>query len=107
MSYKIKIATDFTNAPGPDKEENGKNSGEKFLNVLLEPQYVKARAQGEKLVVDLDGAFGYVTAFLREAFGGLQKRHIEDKVDEWLIIISNDQPSRYDRILEYIKGEQK
>lgn len=68
---KIKVAIDFSKAPGPRYEAEGKHSGEEFRRDILHPKVLEALHSKVILTVDLDGTFGYGTSFLEEAFGGL------------------------------------
>jgi STAS-like domain of unknown function (DUF4325) len=63
----IRIAQDFTRFPAGRFTGDGPYSGELFRQKLLEPHLAK----GETIVVDFDGALGYGSSFLEEAFGGL------------------------------------
>jgi hypothetical protein len=103
----IKIAEEYTSAPGPRTREQGEYSGQQFREEMLKPAYEEAKANNEKLTVDLDGSYGYVTAFLEEAFGGLQKDYPDDNILETIIIVSEEQPGRKDRINIYIKEAAK
>ena len=67
---KIKIATEYNQTPGGRFKDEGEFSGEDFRDTLLAPKFQDAISHGEKLVVDLDGGYGYATSFLDEAFGG-------------------------------------
>lgn len=63
----ITIARDFTRFPAGRYLSDGPYSGEQFRKQLLEPHLAK----DESIVVDFDGALGYGSSFLEEAFGGL------------------------------------
>jgi len=103
----LKISENFTKAPGPRTIEQGRYSGEQFRLELLKPSYERAKSAGQKLIVDLDDSYGYVTAFLEEAFGGLQRDFPDDDLLSVIEIISEDQPGRRDRIIAYIKNAKK
>ena len=103
----LKISDSFTNAPGPRTIEQGQFSGEQFRKELLAPEYEKAKSKNEKLIVDLDGSYGYVTAFLEESFGGLQRDFPHDNLLKIIDIKCDDQPGRKDRIIGYIKNAKK
>lgn len=66
----IRIATDFSRYPAGRNIKDGPYSGELFRKKLLEPNL----PIHEKLVIELDGARGYGSSFLEEAFGGLVRR---------------------------------
>lgn len=66
--YIINIERQFSRYPAGRYETDGPYSGEKFREKFLIP----ALRQGkEKVRIDLDGARGYGSSFLEEAFGGL------------------------------------
>ena len=67
MSVKIDLAKDFSNVPAGRFVGDGPFSGEAFRDRLLVP----ALARGDEVIVELDGAEGYGSSFLEEAFGGL------------------------------------
>ena len=68
---KIKIASEFSTAPGPRYISEGKFSGEQFRKEKLLPKVLEAIDKKCKLAIDLDGTSGYGTSFLEESFGGL------------------------------------
>lgn len=69
---KIKIVEDFSPSPGGRFRKDGPFSGEQFREDILCP----ALENFEKIQVELDGAFGYPSSFLEEAFGGLIRNKI-------------------------------
>lgn len=101
----VKIARDFSRAPGPRYANEGKNSGELFRDTILYPKIVEAFNNNCKLTVDLDGAYGYGTAFLEESFGGLiRERHMTvETVKSILVILSTEEPELIQEINEYLE----
>lgn len=63
----ISLARDFTKFPAGRYKDDGPYSGELFRERYLAP----ALESDEAIVIDLDGARGYGSSFLEEAFGGL------------------------------------
>jgi hypothetical protein len=63
----IKVAEQFSRFPAGRFISDGPYSGEHFRRKFLEPAL---KGSGD-LVVDMDGARGYGSSFLEEAFGGL------------------------------------
>ena len=63
----IIIPWDFSKYPGGRYRSDGPDSGERLRDDFLAP----ALARGETVTVRLDGALGYGSGFLEEAFGGL------------------------------------
>lgn len=99
---KTIFVTEYSEFPGPRYESLGPNSGEKFRKtVLLEEIKIH---QGNISVV-LDGAFGYGSSFLDEAFGGLIRDGISDDIALQLCenIISEEDPSLKIEITQWVK----
>lgn len=69
----IRVASEFSETPGPRSRDEGKDSGQEFLERLLRPGYEEARLSNSTLLIDLDGTDGYATSFLESAFGGLAR----------------------------------
>lgn len=69
MPHKIiNIESDFSRYPAGRYTEDGPYSGQAFRERFLVP----ALSSGSnKIIVELDGARGYGSSFLEEAFGGL------------------------------------
>jgi hypothetical protein len=95
----ISLARDFTKFPAGRYKEDGPYSGELFREKYLEP----ALTCDETLVVDLDGARGYGSSFLEEAFGGLVRLGFPaEKVLSRISLISKD-TSLITEIQSYIR----
>src|SRR5687767_12464169 len=104
----LNIANDFSKTPGLRyANQTPSTSGEEFRNNLLEPQYLKAVQERDKLVVILDGTDGYIPSFLEEAFGGLQRNHLSENILDTIEIISNDEKHWIDDIKRYVKEAGK
>lgn len=93
------IAKEFTDVPGPRKKSEGKYSGELFRETILIPKFQEARTKSVKLIIDLDGTFGYPPSFLDEAFGGLVEA-TKLKRDEILktLVIHSSRPVYIEKI---------
>lgn len=100
---QINVCTDFSETPGARYRSEGAYSGEEFRDDLLLPKYKEARQKGEKLLINLDGSYGYPTSFLEEAFGGLARIYGSESVLSTLSFLSEDEPSLIDEILSYIR----
>ena len=70
---KITIAKDFSDVPIGRYREDGDATGEEFREEWLRPNLEQA-SEGDPLIVDLNGAEGYPSSFLEEAFGGLVRK---------------------------------
>jgi hypothetical protein len=99
----IIIAEEFANTPGARNIDEGSFSGEEFLQKALLPAFKHALKEGQTILIDLDGAEGYATSFLEEAFGGLARIYEPNKVLEILEFKSFDEPLLEDEIKLYIK----
>lgn len=101
MSTKtIKIAKEFSRAPGPRYTKLGPHSGERFRDELLIP----ALRNFDQVVVDLDGTFGYGSSFLEEAFGGLLRSGVSIDTASTIEFVSGEEPDLIDEIREYIES---
>ena len=99
----VNIARDFTDTPGPRYRSQGAHSGEQFLAEILRPKFVAARDSNAVLRINLDGAVGYPTSFLEEAFGGLAREFGSDSVERTLEFACNDEPYLEEQIRKYIR----
>jgi hypothetical protein len=63
----INIAKEFSDTPAGRYRRDGPYSGERFRDEILYP----ALQEYDRVVVNLDGALGFGSSFLEEAFGGL------------------------------------
>ena len=105
----LKIAKEFSTAPGPRFTSEGDYSGEDFRNNVLLPKLKKAMADGVTLTVDLDGTAGYDTSFLEESFGGLIR--IDgfrlSQLDAALRLKSDEEPNLLREIRSYMMDADK
>lgn len=76
MSIKeIHIAEDFSDVPYGRYDEDGPDNGQRFR----EEHLLRAFQECDEVHVYLDGAMGYGSSFLEEAFGGLYRTNGIDK----------------------------
>lgn len=99
----INVVTDYSDTPGARHVYEGPFSGEDFREVLLKPKFIEATESKKKLVINLDGGYGYPTSFLEEAFGGLARLFGSKIVLDTIELISEDEPAIIDEIKSYIK----
>lgn len=104
---RINICDDFSKTPGARYRNEGPYSGEEFREEILMPKFIEAKSQGEKIVIELDGGYGYATSFLEEAFGGLARCFDSKEILSIISLISNDEPALIEDISEYIKNAKK
>lgn len=99
----IKIAEDFSKYPAGRYPEDGDRTGEQFRKEFLE----KHLNETEEIVeVVLDGAVGYPSSFLEEAFGGLVRCgfSVEQLKKRLKITTTETRKNRYiDQIWQYIQ----
>lgn len=88
----INVAIDFAKEPGARTFDDGKLSGQEFYEKLLRPKYLDAIRQNTNLQIILDGAEGYASSFLNEAFRRLGQEFSPDVVMPRLVIVSNEVP---------------
>ena len=96
----IKIAKQFSEEPAGRFPTDGQHSGERFREELLIP----ALREAKRVILDLDGAEGYGSSFLEEAFGGLVRLAGFESADLLMRLefVSNEDPSLEAEIKEYI-----
>ncbi|MFL1552562.1 STAS-like domain-containing protein [Pseudomonas sp. D47] len=95
----LKIANDFSRHPAGRFVSDGPYSGQLFREHVLE-QIIR---NGERTIIDLDGARGYGSSFLEEAFGGLARKHPLSLINSLITFKSRDQ-NLIDRIELYMKN---
>lgn len=101
--HKIIISKDFSETPGGRYAKDGGFSGELFRESFLKPAFSKLK-EGDKLLIDLDGGYGYGISFLEEAFGGLAREVSPALVNSALDFKSDDEPELIPLIRDYIKN---
>ncbi|MCT4544523.1 MAG: STAS-like domain-containing protein [Vallitalea sp.] len=104
---KLKISEQFTETPGPRFRDEGSFSGEEFRETILEKKYLECKKYNKKLIIDLDGTFGYGTSFLEEAFGGLARKYDKEEILEYIEFISLEEPYLIDNIIDYINEAER
>jgi folate-dependent tRNA-U54 methylase TrmFO/GidA len=100
----IRVANDFSETPGPRSRDEGKDSGQQFLEELLLPKYEEAKKHNEHLIIDLDGTEGYATSFLESAFGGLARKYGAKEILDTIKFKSIEEPYLIGEIMNYIRG---
>lgn len=97
----IVIAKDFSSTPGARYIKESKFSGEQFRQEHLLPLF-ESQDNSEKVLIDFDGADGYATSFLEEAFGGLARIVGKEKVLKKFEFKSEEDPFLIDEVNGYI-----
>ena len=98
----LSIATDFSDCPGAREYKDGPNSGEEFLDKILDAFFEKHRKEGIQII--LDDTNGYATSFLDQAFGGLARKYGVKEVLSSISFVSEEEPYLVDEIIGYIES---
>lgn len=99
------IAKEYTDIPGPRYRSEGIFSGEDFRETILLKLVERAKTEQEKILIDLDGGYGYPTSFLEEAFGGLIRVLKDKTINELIEFKSDEEPALIEEIEEYMRRE--
>lgn len=97
---RINISTDFSEYPAGRFKVDGPKSGEAFRDELLAP----AINDHDVVEVTFDGAMGYGSSFLEEAFGGLVRvsKFSRDILHQKLKLLYKEDPVVIDEVWMYI-----
>lgn len=99
----INIKNDFSDSPGARYQKDGPYSGEEFYLKLLKPKFDKAIQDKVKLVINLDGVWGYPSSFVSGSFGKLSLEVGSETMKDVIVFISTESETRKDRILAEIE----
>ncbi len=102
-TVKINIARDFSRLPAGRFRADGPYSGERFREELLR----KPLDSGADLVIVFDGARGYGSSFLEEAFGGLVRERVLTSPSDIkrLNLVSDEDPSVVVEVMDYMQRQ--
>ncbi len=102
----LKVSEEFTEAPGGRYKTDGDFSAELFRDTILLPAVKKAIDEKKKLLIDLDGGYGYAFSFIEEAFGGLVRKGLRHAdLCDYMNIKSNEDLLAAHKAWEYITEE--
>ena len=105
MNATINISEDYTSCPGGRYVEDGEGNGTTFREKFLRP--VMGNESVPVVEVVLDGAAGYPSSFLEEAFGGLVREDgfsVHDVLEKFVFVANEPGYARYiDLISQYIQ----
>jgi hypothetical protein len=107
-SIYIDISKDFSSIPGARYPHESSFCGQDFREKLLYPAVLEALEKDMVVVVNMDGVYGFSTAFLDEAFGGLTRvkgigYHI---VRHHVVLISTEEPSLIEEVDDILKDSE-
>jgi len=80
------FAEEFTVSPGGRYEARSEKSGEEFRKAVLQPLLEKY----DRVILDLNGVFGFPPSFLDEVFGPLVKKYGRSELERRLAISLSD-----------------
>ena len=103
MTKMISIVNDFSKFPAGRYKSDGPNSGERFREEILIPELKK----NDKVTVQLDGALGFGSSFLEEAFGGLVRKGFTYNILKDKLSIDSSVQTYTKRIWQYIKEQSE
>ena len=104
---KIIVKTDFSDTPGARYKSDGPYSGELFLEELLTKKFEKAKNGNYKLLIDLDGVWGYPSSFVSGSFGKLSIEYGKEIVLKYIEFKSFENSIRLENIINEIKKPKK
>lgn len=99
----IDFVSEFTPFPAGRYRDDGPFPGQAFREDLLVPNL----REFDQVEVNLDGAMGYGSSFLDEAFGGLVRLggYTSETLHKKLRLICKDDPFVIDEIWQYIEAD--
>jgi hypothetical protein len=97
----ISVINNFSENPSGRYRTDGPNSGQRFREEVLAP----ALESNESVTVDLDGALGFGSSFLEEAFGGLVRNGFDASVLRKKLAINSKLAIYKQRVWRYIDEE--
>ncbi len=100
--HEIYIAKVFSKTPGGRFKKDGPCSGEEFREKFLDCHF-KDTGDRSKIRIVFDGAVGYATSFLEEAFGGLARKYGKEGVLSRLTFVSDEDPILIENVKKFIE----
>ncbi len=96
----LTVSTDFSKFPSGITKDDGSNCAENFRDNFLIPCLKNYRVT----LLDLDGAMGYSSSWLKESFGKLvyDKVFTSEELHKKLVIFSQEDESLEKEIWQYI-----
>lgn len=104
----LNVVTEFGMVTGARYKEEGDFSGEEFRDEILYPKVKEAIDKKCKLIIILDGSYGYGCGFLEESFGGLirVKGLTKKQITKTIGLISYEEPYLIKEITNYINDAE-
>lgn len=104
---KIKIAVDFTDAPGARYYKDGDHSGQEFYETILKEAFETCSNNNDKLIIDFDDCYGFASSFLSESFGRLSTEFGANTVLSILEFVSEQDPLIPAQVIAIIKAPRR
>lgn len=101
-SVVINIERTFSKYPAGRYVSDGPYSGEAFREEHLLPAL---RGSQGKVIIELDGARGYGSSFLEEAFGGLLRKGVSEQEFMERVELRTSDRSLREEILLYVASQ--
>jgi hypothetical protein len=98
------IAKEFGDTAGARDYEDGDFSGREFYDKFLKDRFVKARDGGYKLLIDLDGFWGWPSSFVSGSFGFLSMKYGSDLVLKHIDFKSDKNPLKITKAIYEIEN---
>lgn len=98
----ITIARDFSNRLGARYRKDGPYSGQEFLESHLKPALERAVAGDYRVLIDLDGVWGYPSSFVSGSFGKLSLEKGAALVEKHFYFKSDENNMRLERVQKEI-----
>jgi hypothetical protein len=102
----INISEDFTDAPGARYRKDGPKSGQEFLEDILIPSLDKVIKEDKKLVINLDGTWGYPPSFISSSFGQLSKKYDKETLSKRIILKSEESTLLIEKIQDELNKKK-
>jgi len=101
------IANEFSDTAGARDYEDGEFSGQEFYDRLLKDRFEKAKKGNYKLLIDIDGLWGWPSSFVSGSFGLLSQTFGADLVLKHIEFKSDKNPLKIDKAISEIKNPTK
>ena len=103
----IVICKEFGDTAGARDYEDGDFSGSEFYDKLLENRFQKALDNNYKLLIDIDGFWGWPSSFVSGSFGKLSMKFGAEIVLKHLEFKSDKNPLKITKSIYEIKNPTK
>lgn len=102
----IFIAKEFGDTAGARDYEDGPFSGKEFYDNFLHDRFIKARDNDYKLLIDIDGFWGWPSSFVSGSFGLLSMTYGADLVLKHIGFKCDKNPLKITKAISEIKNPE-